>query len=70
MFEGRNIKKKHKGIKKGSSGLAFENFLDRINSLINFDMFKKILADFEEVSRLTVLDGQMQNKKKNKKSCR
>ena len=66
MFEGRNINKKHKGIKKGSSGQGFENFSDRINSLINFDTFKKTLADFEEVSRLTVLNGEMKKQKKKK----
>ena len=27
MFEDTNINKKHKGIKKGFSGLCFENFL-------------------------------------------
>ena len=27
MFEDKNINKKHKGIKKGFSGLCFENFL-------------------------------------------
>ena len=37
----------------------FENFVDRINSLINFDTFQKPPADFKEVSRLTVSDGEM-----------
>lgn len=46
-------------MKKGSSGLGFENFSDRINSLINFDMFQKLPVDFKEVSRLTVSDGEM-----------
>ena len=49
-------------MKKGSSGLGFENFSDRINSLINFDMFQKPPVDFKEVSRLTVSDGEMQKK--------
>ena len=64
MFEGRNNNKKHKRIKKGCSGLGFENFSDRITSLINFDMFKKPPTDYKEVSRLTVSEGEMQEKKK------
>ena len=70
MFEGRDINKKHKGIKKQSSDLGFENFSDRINSLINLDTFQKLPADFKEVSRLTVSDGEMQKKKNKKKTKR
>ena len=62
MFQGRNINKKRKEKKKGSSGLGFENFSDRITSLINFDTFKKTPADYKEVSRLTVSEGEMQKK--------
>ena len=40
MFEDvTNIYKKHKGIKKGSSGFGFENFSQIIKSLNNFDIF-------------------------------
>ena len=60
MFVGRDIDKKHKGIKRGSSGLGFENFSDRITSLINFVTFKNNPPDFKKVSRLTVSDGEMQ----------
>ena len=60
MFEGRDINKKHNGIKKGSSSLGFENSSDRIDSLINFDTFQKLRTDFKEVSRLTVSDEEMQ----------
>ena len=62
VFEDRDINKKHKGIKKGLPGMNFENFTKRINSLTNFDTFKKPRADYKEVSRLTVLDGEMQKK--------
>ena len=62
MFEDRNINKKHKGIKKGSTGLGFGNFSQRIKSLVNFDTFEKTLADFKEVSRFTVVAGEMEKK--------
>ena len=63
MFVGRYINKKHEGIKKGSSGLGFENFSDRISSLINFDTLKKRNPpDLKEVSRLTTSEGEMQKK--------
>ena len=35
------VNKKHKGIKKGWSGLGFENFAERIKSLVDFDTFEK-----------------------------
>ena len=62
MFVGRDINKKRNGIKKRSTGLGFESFLDRITSLINFDTFKKPPPDFKQVSRLTVSEGEMQKK--------
>ena len=42
----------------------YEVFEDRDvnNSLTNFDTFKKPQADYKEVSRLTVLDDEMQKK--------
>ena len=33
LFEDKGVNKKHKGFKKGSSGLGFENFSQRIKSL-------------------------------------
>ena len=59
MFEDENINKKHEGIKKGSSGLGFENFSQGIKSLNNFDTLEKPPADFKEVSRFTVKAGEM-----------
>ena len=38
MFVERDINESNK---KGSTGLGFENFLDRITSLINFNTLKK-----------------------------
>ena len=42
--------------------MNFENFAKSINFLTNLNTFKKPLADYKEVSRLTVLDGEMQKK--------
>ena len=47
MFEDKNINKKQKGIKKGSTGIGFENFSQRIKLLVNFDTFEKTSADFK-----------------------
>ena len=62
VFEDKDANKKHKGIKKGLPDMNFENFAKSINFLTNLDTFKKPLADYKEVSRLTVLDGEMQKK--------
>ena len=39
------INKKHKGIKKGSSGMNYENCAERIKPLYDFDTYKKLKAD-------------------------
>ena len=54
--------KKHKKIKKGSSGINFENYTKRLVSLMNFDTFEKPPADYKEVSRLTAFQGKMEKK--------
>ena len=50
------------GIKKGSTRLGFENFSQRIKSLVNFDTFEKPPADFKEFSRFTVVSSEMEKK--------
>ena len=52
------LNKKHKGIKKGLNGMGFENFCQRIKSLVNFDTFEKTPAEYKQVSRLTVSPRQ------------
>ena len=59
LIEDKNLNKKHKGIKKGSSELGLENFSHRIKSLVNFDTFEKPPRDTKKVSRLTVVAGEM-----------
>ena len=41
MFENSFINKNHKGIKKGSPGMNFENYAERLVSLTNFDTITK-----------------------------
>lgn len=63
MFENNSVNKKHKGIKNYSPAMDFENFANRIVSLNNCDTFIKPPADFKEVSRLTLADGETQQEK-------
>ena len=56
------INKKPKGIKKGSSGMGSENFSNRIQSLVNFDTFEKPPAEYKEVSRISMFQGEMVKK--------
>ena len=62
LFENSHVNKKHKEIKKGSSGMNFENYAERLVSLKNFDTFEKLLPIIEKVSPLTVFQGEMQKK--------
>ena len=39
--------------------MEFNNFAGRIKSLVNFDMFQKPPAEYKEVSRFTVIQGEM-----------
>ena len=58
-FLDKKLNKKHRGIKKGSTGLGFENFNNRITSLANFSTFKKPPLDTKKVPKLTVVNGEM-----------
>ena len=59
LFASKYLNKKHKGIKKGSSRLGFENFSKRIGSLVNFDTFNPRPHGKKQISRLTVISGEM-----------
>ena len=63
MLKNLILDKKHKGIKKGSTGLGFENFAERIKSLVNFETFEKPPVGQKEVSRFSVIQGEMVKKK-------
>ena len=62
------INKKHKGIKKGSSGMNYENYAERIKPLYDFDTYKKSKADSKNLVRISVKKGEVTTytKKKNK----
>ena len=62
LLKDRVLNKKHKGVKKGSSGFGFENFAQRIKPLVNFNKFEKPLPDQKQVSRLAVVAGEMVKK--------
>ena len=58
-FRSENVNKKHKGIKKGSVGMNFENFAERIKQLYDFDTFVKPKQDTKPVVRISVKKGEM-----------
>ena len=59
FFQDYSSNKKHKGIKKGSRGMEFSKYANRIKSLVNFDTFEKPPAEHKEISRFTVKQGEM-----------
>ena len=59
LFKDYNSNKKQKGTKKGSRGMGFENYGNRMKSLVNFDTFKKPPTESKEVSRFAVRQGEM-----------
>ena len=62
VFEDNSFNKKHKSIKKSSSEMDFENYANKILSVNDCDIFEKTERDVKEVSRLTVVDGEIQQK--------
>ena len=53
-FKTVNSNKKHKGIKKGSPGMEYENYAERIKPLIDFKTYKKPKPDIKDVVRISV----------------
>ena len=58
-FKSDNVIKKHKGIKKGTTGMEYENYAERIKPLFDFRSYKKPKADMKEVVRISVKKGEM-----------
>ena len=42
--------------------MGSENFSNRIKSLVNFDTFEKPPAEYKEVSRISMFQGEMVKK--------
>ena len=59
FFSDNIVNKKHKGIKKGSKGMEYNNYANRIKSLINFKTFKKPPTEYKKVARFLVKKGDM-----------
>ena len=58
-FKSDNVNKKHKGTKKGSTGMDYENYAERIKPLFDFDSFKKPKEDSKPVVRISVKKEEM-----------
>ena len=58
-FKSESINKKHKGIKKGSVGMVYENYAERIKALFDFNTYKKPKSDIKDVVRISVKKGEM-----------
>ena len=63
MLKDLLLNKKHKVIKKVSTGQGFENFARRIKSLVNFETFEKPPLNQKEVLKFSVIRGKMVKKK-------
>ena len=50
IFKDYKTNKKHTGIKKGSRGMEFSNYANRITSLVNFDTFQNHLQSTKKFS--------------------
>ena len=58
-FKSDTCNKKHKGIKKGSPSMDYENYAERIKPLVDFKTYKKPKADIKDVVRISVKKGEM-----------
>ena len=53
-FESEKCNKKHKGIKKGTKEMKYENYPERIKPIIDFKTYQKPKADIKSVARISV----------------
>ena len=58
-FQSTKLNKKHKGIKKGSKGMDYENYAARIAPLKDFETYEKPKNNYKEVVRFAVKKGYM-----------
>ena len=58
-FKSDTCNKKHKGIKKGSPSMDYENNTERIKPLIDFKAYKKPKADIKDIVRISFKKGEM-----------
>ena len=59
LFKSDTINKKHKGIKKGSAGMDYKNYSEKIKPLFDFETYKQPKADVKNVVRISVKKGEM-----------
>ena len=59
FFKDYSTNKKHKGIKKGSKGMDFHNYANRIKFLKNFDTFEQPINEYKKVGRFMIKKGEM-----------
>ena len=59
FFKSQKSNKKHKGIKKGSAGMEYDNYAERIKPLFDFNTYKMPKPDVKNVVRISVKKGEM-----------
>ena len=59
FFISQKSNKKHKGIKKGSAGMEYDNYAERIKPLFHFNTYKMPKPDVKNVVRISVKKGEM-----------
>ena len=59
IFKNYSTNKQHKVIKKGSKGMDFHNYANRIKCLKNFDTFEQPINECKKVGRFMVKKGEM-----------
>ena len=58
-FKSENVNEKHKGLKKGSNGIEFENYAKRINSVRDIKTFGQLSQEKQGQSRFSVKNNKM-----------
>ena len=58
-FKSDTCNKKHKGIKKDSPSMDYQNYAERIKPLIDFETYKKPKTDIKDIMRISVKKGEM-----------
>ena len=58
-FESQSVNKKHKSLRKGASGIEFEDYAKRINSIREIEIFRQLPNQKQKQNRCTIKNNQM-----------
>ena len=58
LFESQAVNKKHKGLRKGTADMEFEDYAKKVNSVKEIETFGHLLNEKQKQSRFAIKNNQ------------